>query len=135
MELNFEYLNLNPKGKKASDCVIRALSKALNKEWAVVYIEMAKLGIKHSLMINEKKLEDRYMKANGFTKHKQPRTSDNKYYTIRQFIKEYGQLYTEQILVFRTRKHLTVVYVDEYEATLYDTWDCTEEFIRNFYNK
>ena len=36
----FIQYNPNPEGKSTGDCVIRALTKALNKSWEQVYVEL-----------------------------------------------------------------------------------------------
>lgn len=135
MELIFTPLNLNPKGKKASDCVIRAMAYATKQSWEDTYLEMAKLGIKEGLMINEKRLEEKYIKQKGFIKHKQPRTLNNKLYTIKDFIKEFGYEYEGKTIIFLVKRHLTVVHISSEEsvAVLYDIWDCCNQYIRNYY--
>lgn len=42
----FEYCNPNPKRKSVGDCVIRALSIALDKPWEETYMEICAQGFK-----------------------------------------------------------------------------------------
>ena len=54
--MNFIEFNINPKNKRTKDCVIRAIATATNSSWEYIYRELAELGIKKGLMINEKYL-------------------------------------------------------------------------------
>ena len=39
--MKFEKLNLNPKGVKACDCVIRSIAFATNQSWDTVYLALS----------------------------------------------------------------------------------------------
>ena len=40
----YVFFNPNPEGKSVGDCVIRAISKATNKPWEQIYIELCLQG-------------------------------------------------------------------------------------------
>ena len=77
----FHYYNANPKNRITTDCVIRALSRGMNKPYNDVVMELALLQCETGYDDGDKKLYDTYLKNNGWTKHKQPRKWDNTKYT------------------------------------------------------
>lgn len=78
---SFKYYNANPKGKHTCDCVIRALSAGLDKEYSEVVMDLAKLQIQTGFDDGDIKLYGKYLENNGWIKHKQPRKDDNTKYT------------------------------------------------------
>ena len=74
----YHFHNANPKGKNASDCVVRAVSVALGQSWEQTLREMTELGIKHGLVFNEPKCYEIYLKEKGFFKYQEPRDLNNK---------------------------------------------------------
>ena len=51
----FVYENVNPKGKVTTDCVVRAVCKALEKTYTEVYEGMFKYSLRTGVHINDKK--------------------------------------------------------------------------------
>ena len=41
----YKYYNPNPDGKMVGDCVIRAISKAINQDWEKTYVGVATQGL------------------------------------------------------------------------------------------
>ena len=119
--------NVNPKNKKTTDCVVRALTKATGRLYKDVYMELVALSLKTGYFINEKRLEDKFLEANGFVKMKQPRKSDNTKYEIG----EIDKLIKRGTVIIRCAHHLTCVK----DNVLYDTWDCRHKCISNYYIK
>ena len=74
--MKFEKLNLNPKGIRACDCVIRAIALATAQTWDKVYMDLCELGLKMKRVPNEKQVYEKYLEQKGWTKHKQPRAYD-----------------------------------------------------------
>jgi len=119
--------NMNPKGIKAGDCVIRAIAYSLDQTWEETYDDLCKLGMKMKRMPNEKQVYEKYLEQKGWVKHKQPRTSFNTKYTVFEFI-EYQM---ERKAIISVANHLTCV--DNFE--LVDTWDCSRKSIGNYWTK
>lgn len=117
--------NVNPKGKRTGDCVVRALSVALNKDYYLVYKELYELSIEMGYILNEKWVEERYLKLNGFVKHKQPKKPNGKKYRIG----EIDMLCREKVIVISCPHHLTVVV----DGVLIDSWDCRYRCISNYF--
>lgn len=84
----FEYKNVNPKGNRCDDCVIRTLSEAMNKSWDDVFNDLIEYSKKYKLMSNDTKIYSKYLKDNGWIKTKQLRKWDNKKYTGIELCKE-----------------------------------------------
>ena len=120
--------NENPKNKKTTDCVIRALTTATGKSYYEVFEELYKLSIKTGWFMNEKRLEEKFLEQNGFVKYKQPKDDFGYKYEIGQI----DQLVSkEDVVIIRCCGHLTVVK----NHTLYDIWDCRRKCINNYYVK
>ena len=119
--------NVNPKNKITTDCVVRALTKATGRPYKDVFMELVALSLKTGYFINEKRLEDKFLEANGFVKMKQPRKSDNTKYEIG----EIDKLIKRGMVIVRCAHHLTCVK----DNVLYDTWDCRHKCISNYYIK
>ena len=119
--------NVNPKGKKTTDCVIRALTTATGKEYWEVLDELVALTKKTGLMFNEKRLEDKFLEQNGFVKCKQPRKDDKTKYQVYDL----DEICKDDVVIVRVAHHLTVVVKGE----LIDIWDCRFKTINNYYIK
>lgn len=124
--VGFALHNENPRGKKTTDCVVRAIARATGDSWATVLRQLCSVAETTGWFVNEKRCEDMVLLAHGFTKVKQPRKPDGKKYTI-------GEL--DQLcdcggpVVVRCAHHLTVVV----GGKVLDTWDCRGKTISNYY--
>ena len=123
---SFIYYNANPKNRKTSDCVIRAISKFLNQDYNKVLMEMVKLSCDNGYAINSKEQIDIYLKSKGLIKNKQPRKKDNSKFTGIEFIEQD----IDCIAVIGSH-HITCIM----DNKIYDTWDCSNKCIGNYYTK
>ena len=126
IELKIE--NVNPKNKKTSDCVIRALSKASNKSYEQVLRELVEITLKTGYMINDKKCYEKWLADNYFIKMPQPKKFDGTKYLvgeINELIK------SDDKVVISLAHHLTCVVDNQ----LIDLWDCRRKTIGNYYIK
>lgn len=124
--VKFINYNANPKGKKTTDCVVRALTKATGKDYKEVYLELVDLSLQTGYFINEKRLEDKFLENNGFVKMKQPKKWDNTKYLAGEIDK-----LASGTIIIRVAHHLTCVK----DNVLYDIWDCRKKCISNYYIK
>lgn len=125
--IKFKQVNANPKNKKTTDCVIRALTLATGKDYWQVFDELVALTKKTGLMFNEKRTEDAFLKQNGFIKQAQPRKKDNTKYELC----ELDSVCNDDVVIVRVAHHLTVVIKGEVN----DIWDCRFKTIGNYYTK
>ena len=106
--------NINPQNKQVGDCVIRAISTALNQEWERTYIELAIQGFMMSDMPSSDSVWNEYLKAKGLKRYIVPDTCPN-CYTVRQFADEHPT----GIYVVFVGQHVVAVVDGDY----IDTWD------------
>ena len=126
----FEKINNNPKGIKAADCVVRAISYATGLDWVTVYNGLCELGLHMKRMPNEKEVYSKYLESLGWTKRQQPRRLDNTKYLVG----EIDQLVRFGKVVISLANHLTVADMD-LEFMIIDTWDCRRKTIGNYWVK
>ena len=122
----FQSYNPNPHGKHVGDCVIRALTKALDKEWHDIYIDLCIEGYVSSDMPSGNYIWGRYLIKNGF---KRDIISDEcpDCYTIEDFCREHPQ----GTFIAGTGTHAVCIK----DGVIYDAWDSTEEQPIYFYYK
>ena len=85
--LKYEFLNVNPKGRKTGDCSTRALVGTLG----ISYDEALKLQMEVSLKTyydpTSKQVMEKVLEKFGYVKMKQPRKSDGTKYTVSEMDK------------------------------------------------
>ena len=106
--------NINPQNKQVGDCVIRAISTALNQDWERTYIELAIQGFMMSDMPSSDSVWNEYLKNKGLSRRIVPDTCPN-CYTVRQFADEHPT----GIYVVFVGQHVVAVIDGNY----IDTWD------------
>lgn len=135
----YKYHNENPKNRKTGDCVLRAISVALNKSWDEVLDDL--VAISHATKYSPMSTEcySRYLENNGYIKQKQPRKFDNTKYTGEEFCKYISNTYPDRIgnvLAHIGGHHITVFSdADGQGLRCWDTWNPTEYTIGNFWIK
>lgn len=125
--MEFVKFNQNPKQKRTTDCVIRAISFALGKTWEEVYRDLAEQGIKNGLMLNDRNNWKLYLKVLGYNMERMPKTLNNKRYTVEQFADEIARKGCTYII--KIANHITVVK----DKKLYDTWNCKNKCVGNYW--
>ena len=125
--MEFVKFNQNPKQKRTTDCVIRAISFALGKTWEEVYRDLAERGIENGLMLNDRNNWKLYLKVLGYNMERMPKTLNNKRYTVEQFADEIARKGCTYIV--KIANHITVVK----DKKLYDTWNCKNKCVGNYW--
>lgn len=138
----YTYRQENPKGKLTGDCVIRAIASALQKDWDTVYDDLYNIGKKYKLMPNDSKCYERYLRANGYERQKQPRDAFNKKLTGKEFCDLLNDEYSRGLrdrssIVLRIGSHhLTMIEWGSISGfTICDSWDCSYERVGKWYSK
>lgn len=124
----FHWYNANPKNKYTGDCVIRAISVALELPWEQVYRDLVEIGIKYGYMMNDPKTYSKYLDSKGWVKQKPPRKFDGTKYTGVEFCKEFATPF--QNIIAHIGGHHIVAIVN---SKVYDTWDSTDGCIGNYW--
>lgn len=112
------FYNANPKSKKTGDCVIRAISTAIDKSWDEVLDDLTEIAHEIKSIPNDRDCYEVYLEKVGFTKCKQMRKKDNTKYIGYEFIDNFKK--NDIILCHIGTHHLTVIK----NKKIWDTWDC-----------
>ncbi len=117
----YQWYNPNKCGKKVGDCVIRALTIALDKSWDRVYIELALYGLKSCDMPSSNAVWEKYLTDNGFSQKL------TKSITVREFCEKNPK----GKYILATGSHVIAVIGGDY----YDAWDSGDEIITSYFVK
>ena len=120
------YFANNPEGKHTGDCVIRALSKALNQSWEQTYIDLCIEGLAMCDWGNSNPVWDAYIRAKGFMRFAIPMTCPN-CYSIADFAREHDK----GTFIVATGSHVVCVQ----DGDIYDSWDSSREIPTYYYQK
>ena len=126
----FHYYNANPKNKICGDCVIRAISTALNQDYVTTYKELFVLSLKTGYIVNDKKNYSKYLKLKGWKKMSQPKKYNGTKYTGKDFCWEEALL--SQRYIAHIGGHHIVAIIN---SKVNDTWDSTDGCIGNYWVK
>ena len=130
----FHYYNANPKKRLTSDCVVRAISTALEIPYEQVVMEMAKMECETGYSRASNEGVDKYLQSKGWEKNKQPRKDDNTKYTGKEWCEEiqtHRHWYDQQIIANIGGGHIVAIMWGQ----VYDTWDSTDGCIGNYWTK
>jgi len=130
----FHFYNANPKNKITTDCVIRAISTALEIPYNDVVMEMAELQCRTGLDPSEKKAIDKFLQNHGWTKCKQPKKLDNTKYTGDEFCTSFIPSFCKhnkmnRIVAFIGTHHAVAII----DGVVWDTWNSTRGCIGNYW--
>ena len=114
----FILTNPNPMNKFTSDCVVRALSIAMEQTWDKTYIDLCGVGFQMGDWGSSNAVWGAYLKDKGFMRYIIPNTCP-KCYTIKQFCKDYPL----GTYILATGSHVVAVIDGDY----LDSWDCGNE--------
>ena len=110
--------NPNPNGARVGDCAIRAVSKALDKDWKDTYLELCLKGLMMCDMPNANCVWGAYLRDNGFVRYMLPNDYPE-YYTVKDFCSDYK----EGTYVLALNGHVVCVK----DGVLYDSWNSENE--------
>lgn len=138
----FVYYNRNPKNRLTSDCVVRAISTAMDIDYDRVLFEMAYIASETGYGVTDTKCVDAYMKHYGWKKYRQPRHRDNTKFTGRQFC-EWLSVNCENgaagyILCNIGGNHMVAIKPTNHDGIncqykVHDIWDSTDGCIGNYW--
>lgn len=113
--MRYEYYNPQPYKENIGDCVVRALSKALNQSWEKTYIDLALQGFIMGNLPNADSVWGKYLINCGYERHliNDDGLGD---YTVEDFSNDNPK--GTYILLMPGNHVVTIV-----DSVLYDTWD------------
>ena len=114
----FVEYNANPKHARVGDCVIRAVSNAIGKEWGETYIDVCLQGYTMADMPSSNVVWGAYLKQKGFERMPVPNNCPD-CYTLEDFCKDHDK----GVFVVALPQHVVCVKDGYY----FDTWDSGSE--------
>ena len=126
---NYTYYQPNKKDLKDEygDCVIRALTKALNKDWLEVFDDLIPLSREAQAPYNSKVCYEAYLTQNGFAYHGISNGKGTKRPTVDRFAKDHPN----GTYILRVAHHLVCVQNGQY----FDTWDSGYKSLYGYWEK
>ena len=110
----YQHYQPNPRGVQTDDCVIRALTKALDVDWDTASVYAIVQQIRDSDLYVKNYVWGNLLLRNGFTKHHIPDTCPD-CYTVQDFAKEHPK----GLYIIGTGEHVVAVV----EGDWFDAFD------------
>ena len=114
----YKFYNPNPYNKRTNDCTVRAISKATDKSWQDVYVEMFLKGYEMGDMPASNAVWGAYLKDLGYIRVAVANTCPD-CYTVKDFARDNP----EGTFILGTGTHAVAVVDGDY----YDSWDSGDE--------
>lgn len=118
--------NLNPFGKHVGDCVVRALSLALDQDWDTTYLELMSQGFSMKDMPSSNAVWGQYLKNKGYKRYVIPDECPD-CYTVDEFCMDNPR----GVYILGTGTHVVTVK----DGSYYDTWDSGREIPLYYFEK
>lgn len=134
----YHFYNANPKGRKTTDCVVRAICTALQQDYNKTVMELAELQCTTGYDSCDSKLYDKYLQNKGWVKQKQPRKDNNTKYTGDEFCRKISKdvgFIGVNIIAHIGGNHIVCIKDINGAFKVHDTWDSTDRCIGNYWIK
>lgn len=122
----FKYYNANPKGRKTSDCVVRAICTALNQDYSITLVDLTRIQIQTGYSIDEPRCYGKYLEMKGWVKCKQPRNKNGTKIKGKDFYLVDGVI---PCVMHIGGHHLSCII----DGRIHDTWDCSGGCVGNYW--
>ena len=122
----YVFFNNNPQGLHIGDCVVRALSAALNQPWERTYVDLCIEGFMFADMPNSNAIWGSYLKTKGFKRHVVPNTCPD-CYTIGQFAEDHKK----GTYIVATGNHVVCIK----DGNVMDNWNSLNEVVAYYFVK
>ena len=122
--MNFIYYNPNPKGNHIRDCVIRALTIALDCNWQSAFLQLMLFAYNMKDMPSSNAVWGSLLRSRGYKQYVLP--SDCPYcYTVRNFCIDNPR----GLYVLATGTHVVSIIDGKY----YDSWDSGDQIVTYYF--
>lgn len=121
----FNEVNVNPLNRRTGDCVIRAISTALNQDWHITYWGLCLQGAMLCDMPSGNGVWASYLKDKGYKRYAIPNDCDC--YTVEDFCKDNP----EGTFILGTGTHALCVKDGKY----FDIWNSGNEIPEYYFKK
>lgn len=109
----YKYLNMNPKGRKVSDCTVRAFALAHDISWYKAYDILSEYAREECIVIDDTSFIDDFLSERyDYACYKY----DDKDITVR----ELTYIYNKGVYLITMDGHITCMI----NGTIFDIWDC-----------
>lgn len=122
----YVFYNNNPQGLHIGDCVVRALSAALNQPWERTYVDLCIEGFMFADMPNSNAIWASYLKSKGFKRHIVPNNCPD-CYTIGQFAEDHKN----GTYIVATGNHVVCIK----NGSVLDNWNSLNEVVAYYFVK
>lgn len=116
----YEFVNVNPCKKRLGDCVVRALSLALNQSWYRTAIDLCIEGLIQCDMQDSNTVFGAYLQSKGFKKYPILNTLT---------FGEFATTHPDGLYIVATGSHVAVVR----DGVLLDNWDSSDEQVSYYF--
>lgn len=134
----FHFYNANPKNRFTCDCAARALATATGVRYTDVVRALAEIHCATGYESTDKRTIDRFLKACGWAKQKQPRKADNTKYTGEEFCLLL-QAHDNTIPKSENYLHIAMIggshIVAIVNGKIYDTWNSSGGCIGTYWTR
>lgn len=125
-QMPYVQFNPNPYNQRVGDCVVRALCKALDKEWEDAYISLCAEGLTYFDMPSSNYVWAMYLRKHGYEQKAIPSFCPA-CTTVRRFAAEHRR----GKYVLACQSHVVTVEDGDY----YDTWDSGNEIVLYYFER
>lgn len=122
----FVKFNPNPIHKRVGDCVIRAISKALDQTWEQTYAGVVLKGFELADMPSANHVWGAYLRDKGFARHIVSNDADGAY-TVEDFARDHPQ----GTFILAMNGHVVCVR----DGDVFDTWRSENELPIYYWTK
>lgn len=120
------FFNNNPQGLKIGDCVVRAISAAMNQSWERTYIDLCIEGFMFRDMPNANSVWASYLHSKGWKRRSIPDTCPD-CYTVADFAAEHP----EGMYIAATGSHAVCIK----NGNIIDNWDSSDETVTYYFER
>lgn len=121
---SFHFYNANPKGLRASDCVVRAICTATNNSWERVHEDLFLIAMQLKRMVNELETYNTYLNNTGWSKRPCPKKGGTNY---RFTGEEFAEILKDNKVPYPIIANIGGQHVVCFrEGKLWDIWDSTD---------
>lgn len=112
-----KYFSVKYKKNRTNDCVVRSIAHATNRDYLEVFKDLCELAVETGHYPSHPETHEKYLESIGWIKRKPMRKSNGRLYKI-------NEIKCDRDLIISTRSHLTYLNGNDFDMTLYDTWNC-----------
>lgn len=122
MKSDYIYYNPNPKNKKTSDCVIRAICRITGMDWESAYLALSSIVLSEYEMPSSNFIWEKYLTSIGYKKYV---INCHDCVSVADFVKDHKKGF----FVACSGSHVVAVIDGKY----FDAWDSGDEIISYYF--